>query len=75
MAPFLSEIIDDEDVIRASDLPKIHIEVDNIEYISDSTAVVYAYITYDGEREYGEIYMEKDDGKWYISSGSDISLF
>lgn len=75
MAPFLSEIIDDEDMPDLSDLPKMHIDVKSVDYISDNRAVVYAYVEYGDDSGDTEIPMEKHDDTWYLSRDSKTNLF
>lgn len=69
LAPFISEFDDD---ISADDMPKISIDVTDVDKTSKNTATVYCDIKYSDEIATNEtIEMVKIDGEWYIS-GQDL---
>lgn len=66
LVPFFSNF--DED-LSMDDMPKIKIDIKDIDKTSETTAVVYCIITTSGGAfsEEDELNMVKIDGEWYIS--------
>lgn len=74
LVPFLANF--DED-LSLEDMPKIKIDIKDIDKTSDSTAVVYCVIsTSDGsDSEEDELNMVKIDSEWYISGNEFYESF